>query len=92
MPPPPFVRPDHLPVCFPEVATYLRLDHDLGSFTAGTLIALDRIQGGYVAEPDACPEQHLHAASPGGITIDGQGPFPDPDPTTCGYGVIVQSD
>lgn len=89
MPPPPFVRPDHLPVCFPAAGTYVRLDQDLGSFTAGTLIALDRIQGGHIAEPDACPNQHLHADSPGGITIDGQGPFPDPDPSTCGYGPIV---
>lgn len=92
MPPPPFVRADHLEICFPGAGTFVRLDQDLGSFSAGTLIALDRIQGGNVAQPDACPEQHLHATSPGGIWIDEQGPFPDPDPTTCGYGVIVQSE
>jgi hypothetical protein len=31
----------------------------------------------------------LHAAAPGGISICGQGPFPDPHPEGCGYGPIV---
>ncbi len=57
--------------------------------TAGTFVALDRIQGAHVADPDVCATIHLHSVSPGGILIDGQGPYPDTDPSGCGYGAVV---
>ncbi len=60
----------------------------VGAFPAGTKIELSRIAGGTVSGPDVgCSDRHLHSG--GGITIDGQGPFPDPNPTGCGYGAIV---
>lgn len=70
----------------------VRLDQDLGAtFTAGQEIRLDRIQNGSVRPPEqGCGEEHLHAASgSSGITVDGEGPFPDSNPNGCGYGVIV---
>jgi hypothetical protein len=69
----------------------VKLDHTLNDkFTAGKVICLGRITGGKVSYPDLCPSAHLHATAPQGITIDGEGPFPDSNPTSCGYGVIVQ--
>lgn len=65
------------------------LDRNLTSaLVAGTFVPLAEIQGGHVAGPDACDAQHLHSTT--GITIAGVGgPFPDPAPTTCGYGRVV---
>jgi hypothetical protein len=57
-------------------------------FKAGDVICLNRIVGGHVAPPDACPTSHYHGGG-ATITIDGKGPFADPHPTTCGFGPIV---
>ncbi|TWT42420.1 hypothetical protein RAS1_35520 [Phycisphaerae bacterium RAS1] len=65
------------------------LDKAVGNFPAGTHIALTRITNGHVAEPHACSERHLHAATSEGIKIDGRGPFTDPNPTACGFGPVV---
>lgn len=70
----------------------VRLDHALGAtFTAGQEIRLSRIQNGSVTPAEqGCDEEHLHAVSgSSGITIDGEGPFADPNRNGCGYGVIV---
>jgi len=59
-------------------------------FQAGDIISLHRITGGEVAEPGPdCTKRHLKVA-PGksGITIDSEGPFPEPD-IKCRYGEIV---
>jgi hypothetical protein len=60
------------------------------TLTAGAFVALSRVSGGNVVGGHGlnCEEDHLHSVSPGGIMIDGQGPFPDPDPSACGYGLI----
>jgi RHS repeat-associated protein len=65
------------------------LDQTLGSFAAGSVISLDRIEGGSIAPPDSCATVHLHSS--GGITIDGEGPFSDPNPPVCGFGQVVAS-
>ncbi|HSJ10552.1 MAG TPA: hypothetical protein VK928_11590 [Longimicrobiales bacterium] len=69
----------------------VRLATALGPFPAGSEIALSRIDGGDVVEPHmgACEAFHLHSFG-GGIRIDGQGPFPDPNQTGCGYGVMIR--
>ena len=66
----------------------LILDTSLSaSFPAGSRIALYRIADLRVAEPDACPGEHVHTAfGAEGILIDGAGPFADPNPTECGFG------
>lgn len=77
--------------------TAVELQHDLvmGDATwyeAGSVVPLDRIEGGKVVEGHAgCGdgEPHLHAEADG-IYVDGIGPFPDPNPAGCGYGTIVE--
>jgi hypothetical protein len=69
------------------LAPVVVLDYDHGEFAAGTEIELSRIGGGRVTmgEPgceDGAP--HLHDA----ITIDGQGPYEDQNPTGCGHGQV----
>lgn len=60
------------------------------AFPSGATVCLQRIAGGRLAEHMAgCSGLHLHAATPAGITIDGTGPYPDPDEPGCGYGRIV---
>ena len=79
-------------VCDDTGDPYVVLDKTLlsGEFEAGDRIALKRVTDGKAALPDACEEEHLHTA-PGlpGIFIDGKGPFSDPAPGVCGFGVIV---
>jgi hypothetical protein len=60
------------------------------TLTAGSFVTLDRVTNCIIASGHglACEEPHLHAASPAGIMIDGTGPFADPDPTACGYGLV----
>jgi hypothetical protein len=41
------------------------------------------------ARDQGCPVPHLHACNAAGITVNGRGPFPDPDPTGCGFGAVV---
>lgn len=56
------------------------------AYPRGNVIPLIRIDGGYVSgQDDGCAADHYHAAPPG-IRIDGVGPFPDPAPSTCGFG------
>lgn len=76
---------------------FVRLDETLApAFQAGDVIALSRITGGHIGGPEpitdtsGCEFDHLHAGPPG-IEIDGQGPFPDPAPPFCGYGLIYES-
>jgi hypothetical protein len=60
-------------------------------FPAGPY-ALSRIDGGRVVTGEAgCRDgaPHLHADG-GGISIDGFGPLPDPNPSGCGYGLVVE--
>lgn len=74
----------------------LTLDHDLflggvRRFRKGDQIRSDRITG-YVIwapHPPYCDHWHLHAATPAGIYIDGDGPYPDPAPGGCGYGLVL---
>lgn len=70
---------------------YVILDETLSpDFQAGDRIAIIRTAYEQIAGPDACDEDHLHTA-PGaaGLFIDGQGPFADPAPLVCGFGVVV---
>jgi hypothetical protein len=75
--------------CIAAGTTGLVLDQNLtAQLVAGTFIPLSEIQGGFAAAPDACATQHFHSQT--GITIAGVGgPFPDPNPTGCGYGAVV---
>jgi hypothetical protein len=77
----------------PATVPALELAYALSDdFPAGAVIALDRIQGLHTAQPEeGCASEHVHALASEGITIDGMGPFPDPDPFGCGYGVVVAS-
>ncbi len=73
----------------------VRLDQPLSSTPAGTAVCLNRIVGGYLVEQHAggCDgARHLHADVGGiGLVVGGtvEGPFPDPNPSGCGYGRIV---
>ena len=75
--------------CIAAGTAGLVLDQNLtAQLVAGTFIPLSEIQGGTVGEPDACSAVHLHSQT--GIIIAGVGgPFPDPNPTGCGYGAVV---
>lgn len=58
---------------------------------AGQIVALSRITGGtVVAGHPGCGDRDPHLHSQGGIFVDGLGPFPDPNPSGCGYGVITE--
>ncbi len=48
-------------------------------------LCLERTQGGCVANPDVCQGYHLH----GSVSVDGGQPIPDPNPGSCGHGLIV---
>jgi hypothetical protein len=83
-----------------EVRVYqqVTLDHDLRisptglvHFRAGTKIRQDRLSNYTLWGPHTpfCSDWHLHAAGPEGVLIDGQGPYPDPAPTGCGYGRLI---
>jgi hypothetical protein len=72
----------------------VQLAHVFGTHAVGETIALRRITGGHVANPDTgCNFQHYHGF---GIIIDQGTPVQqggsqeDPDPNGCGYGRIVQ--
>src|SRR5215471_17707600 len=67
----------------------VKLGQALGTFPAGSVIPVVRCVGDFIGTGPDCPVTHLHASAPGGITICGQGPFPDPNPEGCGYGPIV---
>ncbi|MGE0490156.1 MAG: FG-GAP repeat domain-containing protein [Vulcanimicrobiota bacterium] len=60
------------------------LDQTVGPFAQNTLISLDRIAGGVVTDGAPCFNFHLE----GTITIDGQGPFANPNPGGCGFGQL----
>ncbi|MBI3890435.1 MAG: hypothetical protein HY303_02770 [Candidatus Wallbacteria bacterium] len=82
---------------------YVDLDQPLGNPTQtypASLVYLDSITGGFVGTGPHClhndgqPSLHLHALpggpgisirDPNGITY---GPFADPDPEGCGYGLV----
>lgn len=66
------------------------LDYTLGPFAAGSEIELSRVKGSSAgsAHGPNCLAEHLHAATNAGITIDGLGPFPDPNELGCGYGLV----
>lgn len=68
----------------------MRLAQTLGSFLASTLIQQSRVQNWLFnsAHTPNCVTDHLHSSSPGGILIDGQGPYPDLYPTMCGSGEV----
>lgn len=70
----------------------VRLTGDLGNpveFRAGDLIGLDRIGNGLLSPNDAtCNQIHLDGDN---LTIDGRGPFLDPDPNGCNFGIIVET-
>lgn len=70
----------------------VRLGHTLApGLQAGTDVCLARITGGHVGEhASGCEGRHLHAVD-AGIMVDGGGPYPDPEPTGCGYGLIVSA-
>lgn len=74
-------------------ARYVRLATALGTLPANTLVPLTAITGGtrFPAHTPNCAVEHLHAAAPAGIMIQGLGggPFPDPNPTGCGYGEVL---
>ncbi|MCA9790787.1 MAG: VCBS repeat-containing protein [Candidatus Eremiobacteraeota bacterium] len=60
------------------------LDQAVGPFAQNTLITLDRIAGGVVTDGAPCFNYHLE----GNVTIDGQGPFTNPNPGGCGFGLL----
>ena len=67
----------------------VHLAEPVGPYAAGDRIPLSRIQGGRIGAPESgCSQNHLH----GTITIDGSGPYLDPNPPGCGFGVIVSTD
>lgn len=77
-----------LPGKFAAVVTALRLLQAIGPYPAGTTLAMTRVEGGRVSNPDTgCTSPHLHG---GPITIDNGGPYSDPDPHGCGFGHLVQ--
>jgi len=63
------------------------------TFEKGIVVDLRRIEGYVLGGVDeshkSCEGLHLHADEehPEGILIDGKGPFADPDPDGCGYGL-----
>jgi hypothetical protein len=72
------------------------LSHTLSaSFPVNAVVCLNRITDGVQGQhQNGCPGLHLHAVDPGvGIRIlrNGaqEGPFPDPNPTGCGYGLVI---
>jgi hypothetical protein len=70
----------------PKQGRAVILAQQTGGFETGTPVCLDRIGGqGCVAGPDACTSVHLHRP----ITIDGQGPYGDPNQPVCGHGEVV---
>ncbi len=60
------------------------LDEPQGPHAAGATIGLCRMRGCHLALPDECPGEHVHD-NEAGVTIDDQGPYPEPVPP-CGYG------
>ncbi len=62
-------------------------------FETNSLIGLGRITGGVIEGPDAtCNVDHLEEGSVGGgILIDEQGPYFEPDPSGCGYGEVIST-
>jgi hypothetical protein len=81
-----------VPVAATLKARALKLATPLGSFAAGTIIELDRIGNARISghHEENCPVTHVHANTLAGITIDGLGPFADPNPTSCGYGELIE--
>ena len=81
-----------VPVTVTTQVRALQLAHDTGPFPAGTVIPLAQITGAkrVAAHTPNCATEHVHENSPGsGITIQGQGPFFDPDSTGCGFGAVT---
>jgi len=67
----------------------VQLAQPTGPYAGGDRIPLTRTQGGHVSPGESgCVPPHLH----GTITIDGSGPYPDPNQTGCGHGIIVTVD
>jgi len=80
---------------FPGVArTGLVLAADLGpGLEESSIIGLGRTSAGVVRGADVdCDYSHLEEGSiGGGIFIDDQGPYFEPDPGGCGYGEVVET-
>ncbi len=54
-------------------------------------LGLDRIFGIRIHEADElCAAPHLHAMDGEGILIDDSGPYADPQPFGCGFGVVEE--
>lgn len=93
----PFAVDPSAPLAAPAAAPRLRALADetvqavllagaVGPYVAGDSIPLSRITGGRIGAPEAgCDKSHLH----GTIRIDGSGPYADPLPGACGFGIIV---
>jgi hypothetical protein len=92
---PPIFEPTDVGAAGTRSEDAVALDVDLSGLAVGVakvypkgdVVNLSRISNGVIANPDECPSRHLHG--PGGIQIDGQGPFTDPNPGGCGFGPIV---
>jgi len=80
---------------YPGVArTALVLAGDLPpDFEQDSVLGLGRLSAGVVQGPDGgCAFNHFEEGSiGGGIFIDGQGPYFEPDPGGCGYGEVVET-
>jgi hypothetical protein len=63
------------------------LDNQTGTMPPGTVLCLSRVTQACAAQADVCPGVHLH----GPLFIDGQGPYPDPNPGACGHGRLGTS-
>ncbi|OGA19280.1 MAG: hypothetical protein A3H32_04000 [Betaproteobacteria bacterium RIFCSPLOWO2_02_FULL_63_19] len=75
---------------FAALVPAVQLGSPLGTFPAGSVIALSRIGGGRTAGQDnGCSGMHLHGDA---ISIDGAGAYPDPAPHNCGYGLVITVD
>lgn len=80
---------------FPGVArTAVVLAGDLPpDYELNSTLGLGRISAGVIQGPDGnCDVDHLEEGSiGGGIFIDGQGPYFEPDPAGCGYGEVIET-
>jgi hypothetical protein len=63
------------------------LDLPQGPHPAGSVIGLCRMRGCRIAAIDMCDDRHVHDLDEG-VTIDEQGPYPEPTPP-CAYGKVA---
>jgi hypothetical protein len=80
------------PFTAPTLSWFFWLDEDpkAGFVHPVKFITLDANDVSAGFEEAGCDKWHMHALSAEGIKIDGKGPMPDPQKTSCGYGLVIQ--